>query len=71
LSADDILGAIIFFASIIVREAAAQMNRASAATNQVCGYSWPAVMRKRKLSHGHTAILKTGGDDSVKAFAAR
>jgi len=47
------------------------MNGPPAATNQVRDCSWLAVMRKRKLSRGRTAILKTGRDDSDKAFAAR
>jgi hypothetical protein len=71
LSADDILRPVIFFGSVGVREAATQMNGASAATNQVGDCSWPAFMGKRKLSRGRTAILKTGDDDSMKAFAAR
>jgi hypothetical protein len=28
-------------------------------------------MQQRKLSRGRTTILKTGRDDSTKAFAAR
>jgi hypothetical protein len=71
LSADDILGAAIFFGVIIVREAFPQMNGPPVATNQVRDCSWPAVLPTRKLSHGRTTILKTGRDDSVKAFAAR
>jgi hypothetical protein len=71
LSADGILGPVIFFGSIGVREAATQMNGASAATNQVGDCCWPAFMRTRKLSRGRTAILKTSHDDSMKAFAAR
>jgi hypothetical protein len=71
LSADDILGAAIFFGSIIVREAAAQMKvttcRGESSPRLFLAASCAAAQAFVGTSHDP----ENGRDDSTKAFAAR